>query len=189
MSKVVITGNASGTGDFTIAAPNSNTNRTLTLPDEAGTVLTTATAGLPINGPAFSAYANAVVSMPNSTYTKMLYQVERFDTNGAYDNSTSRFQPAVAGYYQVTAGFGVAHAALYYVMTFMFLNGSAFISSGTFTGQTNGYGRSSMSSLLYMNGTTDYLEIYGLQGSGGTRNSTGPSTADYFQGAMVRSAV
>jgi hypothetical protein len=42
MSKVVITGNASGTGDFTIAAPNSNTNRTLTLPDEAGTVLTTA---------------------------------------------------------------------------------------------------------------------------------------------------
>ena len=42
MSKVVITGNASGTGDFTIAAPNSNTDRTLTLPDEAGTVLTTA---------------------------------------------------------------------------------------------------------------------------------------------------
>ena len=42
MSKVVITGNASGTGDFTIAAPNSNTNRTLTLPDEAGTVLTSA---------------------------------------------------------------------------------------------------------------------------------------------------
>jgi microcystin-dependent protein len=42
MSKVVITGNASGTGDFTIAAPNSNTNRTLTLPDEAGTILTKA---------------------------------------------------------------------------------------------------------------------------------------------------
>ncbi len=42
MSKVVITGNASGTGDFTIAAPNSNTNRTLTLPDEAGTIATTA---------------------------------------------------------------------------------------------------------------------------------------------------
>jgi len=42
MSKVVITGNASGTGDFTIAAPNSNTDRTLTLPDDSGTVLTTA---------------------------------------------------------------------------------------------------------------------------------------------------
>ena len=40
MSNVKIEGNASGTGTFTIAAPNSNTDRTLTLPDEAGTVLT-----------------------------------------------------------------------------------------------------------------------------------------------------
>ena len=38
MSRVVIQGDASGTGDFTIAAPNSNTDRTLTLPDEAGEV-------------------------------------------------------------------------------------------------------------------------------------------------------
>ena len=43
MSKVAITGNASGSGTFTIAAPNSNTDRTLTLPDEAGTVLTSGT--------------------------------------------------------------------------------------------------------------------------------------------------
>ena len=40
MSKVAIQGNASGTGTFSIVAPNSNTDRTLTLPDEAGTVLT-----------------------------------------------------------------------------------------------------------------------------------------------------
>jgi len=38
MSLVKIQGNASGTGEFTIAAPNSNTNRTLTLPDATGTV-------------------------------------------------------------------------------------------------------------------------------------------------------
>ena len=42
MSKVAIKGNASGTGTFTIAAPDSNNNNTLTLPDEAGTVLTSA---------------------------------------------------------------------------------------------------------------------------------------------------
>ena len=42
MSKVTIQGDASGTGIFTIASPNSNTNRTLTLPDEVGTVLTSA---------------------------------------------------------------------------------------------------------------------------------------------------
>ena len=42
MSSVKITGNASGTGVFTVESPNSNTDRTLTLPDEAGTVLTSA---------------------------------------------------------------------------------------------------------------------------------------------------
>jgi hypothetical protein len=36
MSKINLTPNASGTGVFTIASPNSNTNRTLNLPDEAG---------------------------------------------------------------------------------------------------------------------------------------------------------
>jgi hypothetical protein len=44
MSQVTLQGNASGTGIFTLAAPNSNTNRTLNLPDAAGdVVLTTAT--------------------------------------------------------------------------------------------------------------------------------------------------
>jgi len=38
MSKVAITGNASGTGVFTVASPNSNVDRVLTLPDESGTV-------------------------------------------------------------------------------------------------------------------------------------------------------
>ena len=42
MSKVAIKGNASGTGTFTLEAPNSNTDRTLNLPDEAGTVITSA---------------------------------------------------------------------------------------------------------------------------------------------------
>jgi hypothetical protein len=42
MTKIALTPNASGTGTFTIAAPNSNNTRTLTLPDVTGTVLTTA---------------------------------------------------------------------------------------------------------------------------------------------------
>lgn len=40
MSSIKISPNASGTGEFVIAAPNSNTNRTLTLPDATGTINT-----------------------------------------------------------------------------------------------------------------------------------------------------
>ena len=45
MSKISLEPNASGAGTFTLAAPNSNTNRTLTLPDEDGTVLSNAIIG------------------------------------------------------------------------------------------------------------------------------------------------
>jgi len=40
LSRISIQGDASGTGTFTIQSPATNTDRTLTLPDEAGTVLT-----------------------------------------------------------------------------------------------------------------------------------------------------
>ena len=49
MAKVKITGHASGTGVFTITAPNSNTDRTITLPDASVTLGTDATK-LPLAG-------------------------------------------------------------------------------------------------------------------------------------------
>ena len=38
MAKVKITGHASGSGVFTLTAPNSSTDRTITLPDGTGTL-------------------------------------------------------------------------------------------------------------------------------------------------------
>lgn len=66
MSKVQLQGNVSGTGIFTIASPNSNTDRTLTLPDNTGTVLTTASnlAGLTGVGKVLQ-----VVNVTTGTYT------------------------------------------------------------------------------------------------------------------------
>lgn len=40
MSKITLSPHTSGTGIFTVASPNSNTDRTLTLPDSSGTVAT-----------------------------------------------------------------------------------------------------------------------------------------------------
>jgi hypothetical protein len=38
MSKIALSGNASGTGTFTLASPNSSTDRTLDLPDASGVI-------------------------------------------------------------------------------------------------------------------------------------------------------
>jgi hypothetical protein len=45
MSLVAISGNASGTGTLTIAAPNTNSDFTLTLPENTGTLISTKSAG------------------------------------------------------------------------------------------------------------------------------------------------
>ena len=66
MSKVAIVGDPSGTGTFTISAPNGNTDRTLVLPNEAGTIITTA--GVPASAmPAGSVIQT--VSASNSSYS------------------------------------------------------------------------------------------------------------------------
>jgi len=62
MAKVKITGHASGSGVFTITAPNSNTDRTITLPDASVTLGTDATK-LPLAG---GALTGAVTT--NSTF-------------------------------------------------------------------------------------------------------------------------
>jgi len=50
MSKIALSPDASGTGTFTLASPNSNTNRTLTLPDAAGELLTSTGDGSQLTG-------------------------------------------------------------------------------------------------------------------------------------------
>ena len=63
MSKIALTPNVSGSGVFTLASPNSNTDRTLTLPDEAGTVLTSA------GVPASAMPAGSVLQVVQGAYT------------------------------------------------------------------------------------------------------------------------
>jgi len=64
MSSIKLESNASGTGIFTIASPNSNTNRTLTLPNNTGTILTSATTtGFP---------AGSVIQVVSATKTDTL---------------------------------------------------------------------------------------------------------------------
>jgi len=63
MSRIAVQGNASGTGTFTLAAPNSNSDRTLTLPDNTGTMMLTNTAVAKSQLP-----AGSVLQVVNATY-------------------------------------------------------------------------------------------------------------------------
>lgn len=159
MSKVAITGNASGTGTLTIAAPNTSTDRTLTLPDNTGTIITTAStfAG---TGPAFSVTNGSGQALTNGVFTKAALTSEEFDTNSCFDAVTNyRFTPNVAGYYQFNARYYYSSSSAWEQIIHLYKNGTAFgayvaDAVGVLSREVNG------SRLVYLNGTTDYIEMY-----------------------------
>ena len=59
--------------------------------------------------PAFSAYTSSNYDIASSTYVKALYQTEHFDTDSAYDTSTSTFTvpSGKGGAYQINAAVSV----------------------------------------------------------------------------------
>ena len=190
MSKIALSGNASGTGTFTFASPNSNTDRTLTLPDATGTLLTTATAGVPVNGPAFSAYLASNQTISNATDTKVSFDTETFDVGSCYDTTNKRFTPNVAGYYFVSinvpsAGPGTYTGTLAMVVK-LYKNGSSVEQLGNLFASSS-YPQLNVSKLIYLNGSTDYIEAYVYTNAGGMTLQSG-SAFSHFEGFLARSA-
>ena len=177
MSVVQISGNASGTGTLTIAAPNTNSNYTLTLPTNTGT--------LGINGPAFSATPSTTQSVTTATYTKVNLGTENFDTNSNF--ASSRFTPTVEGYYQLNGSiYPVSTNSANYIWAFIYKNGATYASGSSAGAASTQDGVSVVSTLVYLNGSTDYVELYCYVT--GTSPAIQNTFATQFSGFLARSA-
>jgi hypothetical protein len=140
-------------------------------------------AGVVGNGPAFSAHGSTTVSISAATAAKVAMNVEIFDTNNNYDTSNFRFTPTVAGYYQFSAGVNILNGGSAVFMG-VYKNGIQSLISGYFT--SSGTGTIPTSGLLYLNGSTDYAEVWVYSGS---NNSVfGRSDLTYFTGFLARAA-
>ena len=137
--------------------------------------------------PAFSAYATIATSCASATYTKVAFQAKEFDTANAFDSTTNyRFQPTVAGYYQVNLALVWAQSATGYGISTIYKNGSEFKrgSANAFIAANNI--SSVASAIIYLNGSTDYIEGYAYQATGGSLSTFQGQAYDYFQASMVR---
>jgi len=118
MSLVAISGNPSGTGTLTIAAPNTNSNYTLTLPTNTGTIVTNKTAGTvlqvvqgtfssqtSLTGTTLTATGITATITPTSNTSKILVTVYI----PAYNSSNS----ANAGYFLYKNGSNINQLAYY----------------------------------------------------------------------------
>jgi len=104
MSKVKIEGNASGTGTLTISAPNTNTDRSLTLPDGAGEILTDASTlsssnlsgALPaIDGSALTGISSDYVKLGSGTASS----VSSLSIDGYYTSDYDKYEIHLNNFY------------------------------------------------------------------------------------------
>ena len=190
MASLIPQAAAGGTGSMTLAGPATNANQTITFPDETGTVVTTGSSVRTQKGvPAFSAYLTANQSVTNAA-TKVALNAELFDTTNAFDSTTNyRFQPTVAGYYQIsgcvyctgTSGFSSQYYTIFYK------NGAAITpaSMGLAVNSTNGP-MIPVSAVVYLNGSTDYVELFGWAPNGAGVVFAASNT--YFTGILIAAA-
>ena len=200
---VTATSMASSTGSGAVVLATSPTLVTPALGTPSALVLTNAT-GLPQaglatgvagTGPAFSAYANAGQTVSAGTFTKVAINTEYFDTANCFDSTTNyRFTPNVAGYYQVNGSVSFGTTGAVELIAAVYKNGSIY-TRGTnvnMTSATFGDSVITFNEVIYLNGSSDYIELYGLV-SANPRAGNGIRYYDTwltsrFSAAMVRGA-
>ena len=146
-------------------------------------------------GPAFNAYISVgSQAISPSTWTKAQLSTEEFDTNSCFDTTNYRFTPNVSGYYLIT-GILFCSASNYGSINqvAIYKNGSVYKKSlmdfngGTGGGSPLNVSALNVSAVMYFNGITDYVELYGY--SNYTNNATFVGSGyTFLSGSMVRSA-
>jgi hypothetical protein len=137
------------------------------------------------NIPAFSAY-NSGLSVASATWTKITFSSEEFDTNSNYDTSTSRFTPTVTGYYQIESSIGFGGMTTGGSLLAIYKNGSLF-KYGAVCASVSAIGNNvSVACIVYLNGSTDYVEVYGYQNSGSNKTTSIGIADAYFQGILIK---
>jgi hypothetical protein len=170
---------------------NASTSSGLVMtPDNSGNVM------LQYNGvstPAFSAYQSSQQTITQSSPSIVQFQTEEWDTAGYFNNTGSgnayAFQPLVAGYYQINAQVSYSSITATEVQpAIIYKNGSQLRRGNRFNlSSTNAYGM--VSSLVYLNGSTDYIQIYTFHtASGSVALEQLDVRGNYFNGYLVRGA-
>lgn len=188
--------NSTGGGSVTLDVPSMTTANTLTLPAKSGNIITSADSGtvsqtmlgtnIAGNGPSFAAYNSVATSIVgNGAWTKPGMQTEEWDTANCFDSTTNyRFTPNVAGYYHFSGAVQLLNNAILCVS--LWKNGGEY-RRGIYTNPATMYG-ASVSGMVYLNGSTDYVELYCYNGSAASYNSQTGNAYTYFNGFLARTA-
>lgn len=105
----------------------------------------------------------------------VIYNTKSFDPFGFYDTTTGRFQPKIPGYYRVSWWVRDQNnpPVNSYMYSELWKSGAAAVGDGTFMTATGSPDSSNGSVTVYLNGTTDWVDVRHFRGDA----STGPLVA------------
>jgi hypothetical protein len=169
---------------------NASTSSGLVVtPDNSGNVM------LQYNGtstPVFFAYMANTQTITAATNTKVNLDTKLFDTASWFNTSTNRYTPLVAGYYQVSFGlYGNVDTSTPSIRAYLYKNGTYYVSgSWIYNPSSQSDDVSTGSGLVYLNGSTDYIELYAyIQGGTNPKIYGGAATYwTFMSGALIRGA-
>lgn len=144
--------------------------------------------GAPGSTIGFSAGRTSDQTIANNTWTKYQANIEDWDTNACYDNATNyRFTPNVSGKYLVIFSYRIREAGAGQAQAVVYKNGTSAI-QGLAEELSSVYSKVYTAiGIVDMNGTTDYLEAYVYQSSGGNLDTLS-SSAHFDQFTAVKVA-
>ncbi len=138
--------------------------------------------------PSFHAHRNTATQDNITGTDKIEFTNESFDTNNDYDKDTNfRFTPTVAGKYQVSASIGWLNVSLNDLLTMSISkNGTPYASHAFAAPVTAGTSDSHIiTTIVDMNGSTDYLEVFATNGARDTADINGTVDFTYFCASRI----
>ncbi len=133
------------------------------------------------NTPFFRAYLSSDQSIGDSVRTTIIFNAESFDASSAYDTSNGRFTPQTAGYYYISAQLKSDTATNFEgLKVYLRKNGTELLEGNSFN---DAYNSVFGSTIIQLNGSSDYVDVAGNQNSGGSINLDGDSDGkkNFFQ--------
>lgn len=139
--------------------------------------------GVSTTGPTFFAYPATTQSVGSGTFTKVNLGATGWNVLNNFSTANSRFTPTVAGYYQFIGSVYFPYNGQVEIVLAVAINGSNLYLNDLITP----IGRQCVGTrMVYMNGTTDYAELYAYSSGGGT--ITADSNINFFQAFLARAA-
>lgn len=137
----------------------------------------------PLN-PACSVYRNGNQTITSATYTKVQLNGKDFDTNSNFDSTTNyRFQPTIPGYYKIEGSISTTGSTSPTACVAALYKNGSVVKYGPYIQTTAP--ASIVSSLVYLNGSTDYVELFAYIVAT-TAVVQGGSTNTYLSASMIR---